>query len=192
LAAEALQHDKSLLRRKFKELRRQHRVGKGPQDHLARLLRDYPEHQICLYRARSDEASCDLQPVTRYFYPVTRDGQLEFRRPLTPQAFSPSSLGILEPLVAQSQPLDLQQPTVICCPAVAVDTQGVRMGMGQGYYDRFFATHTHCLRVGVVYQIQVSSDPLPAESWDQPVDWIVTEQMILRTSSPQRSSLLWT
>jgi 5-formyltetrahydrofolate cyclo-ligase len=62
--------------------------------------------------------------------------------------------------------------------------------MGKSYYDRFFARHARCLRIGVVYHVQVSTDPLPADSWDQPLDWIVTEKMILRTS--KRSLSEWT
>jgi 5-formyltetrahydrofolate cyclo-ligase len=66
---------------------------------------------------------------------------------------------------------------------VAADQFGTRLGLGKGYYDRFFAQFPQALRVAVIFQIQFSKDPLPVDSWDQPLDWIVTESMILRTST---------
>jgi 5-formyltetrahydrofolate cyclo-ligase len=55
--------------------------------------------------------------------------------------------------------------------------------MGKGYYDQFFSSYPQAIRVAVVFQIQFSKLPLPVDSWDQPLDWIVTESMILRTST---------
>jgi 5-formyltetrahydrofolate cyclo-ligase len=63
----------------------------------------------------------------------------------------------------------------------------MRLGLGKGYYDRFFAHHPDVLRVGVVFHVQVSSHPLPADSWDQAMDWIVSEKMILRVNARNQS-----
>ncbi|MGZ5523131.1 MAG: 5-formyltetrahydrofolate cyclo-ligase, partial [Chthoniobacterales bacterium] len=158
-------------------------------ENLKRFLRDFSGTQVCLYKARPDEAPCLLEPEHNYFYPVMNGEELEFRRPLSEDDFQKNKLAIAEPIRERSEALDASKPTVVCCPAVAIDTYGVRLGLGKGYYDRFFARQPHVLRVGVVFHVQFSTDPLPAESWDQQLDWIVSERMILRTST--RSSQSW-
>lgn len=189
--------EKTVLRLKYKNLRREFAkvdgrvVAKPLAENLKRFLRDFDGagSQVCLFRARPDEAPCHLTPVENYFYPVMHGENLEFRKPAHADAFVKSKLGIAEPILDDSEPLDLKKPMIVCCPAVAVDTHGVRLGLGKGYYDRFFARQAHALRVGVVFHVQFSCDLLPAESWDQPLDWIVSERMVLRTST--RSSQSW-
>lgn len=139
--------------------------------------------QVCLYQAMPEEPSLALGPATQFFYPrITGDG-LEFWRPRHADGFELNSFKIAEPISHSSDRLDPRRPVVVCCPAVAVDWQGNRMGLGKGYYDRFFAGHPKAIRIGVVFQVQISKAPLPADSWDQALDWIVTEKMILRTSN---------
>ena len=186
---------KTVIRRKFKELRRKFsergdsHVAEQLSANVKRFLRDFQDVQACVYKAQPYEAPCLVEPVTEYFYPVMKGEELEFRRPGSPRSFQLNSFQIEEPVAEQSDLMDASLPAVVLCPAVAVDHHGVRVGQGKGFYDRFFDTHPHVLRVGVVFHIQFSNDPLPADSWDQKLDWVVSEKMILRTST--RSSLSW-
>lgn len=153
---------------------------------LKRLLGDLSTvgGQTALYMPLADEAAVGLGPTTEYFYPrLLDDGGMAFFRPTRESAFELNSYGIAEPILNASEPLDLRRPIIVCCPAVAVDWQGTRLGMGRGFYDRFFEATPKATRVGLVYQVQVSKFPLPVESWDQPLDWVVTDEMILRTSN---------
>lgn len=181
--------DKSALRRKFKDIRaslpRFERDSAALQlrENLKRFLRDYVGAQTCLYQARPEEAPCDLKPIEAFFYPVLKGEEMEFRQPVDASAFHEGAYGISEPIIKKSKALNDQTKTVVCCPAVAVDINGNRLGLGKGYYDRYFMSHPHALRVGVVFHVQCSSDPLPADSRDQKLDWIVSEKMILRTST---------
>lgn len=185
---------KAGLRRKFRDLRGQfdarerENASASLSQHLQRWLRDYtsPETQVAVYSPQPDEAHFDLGPATRFFFPRICDTEIQFFRPRTDQDFQANRFGILEPRIEASDALDLRLPLVVFCPAVAVDSSGRRLGQGKGHYDRFFSTVPQATRVGVVYQVQVSIDPLPADSWDQLLDWIVTDKMILRTS--KRSS----
>ena len=187
--------EKTVLRQKFKDIRRKFArsdgrlVARQLSENLKRFLRDFDDVQICLYKAMPHEAPCLITPIEKYYYPVLQGEELEFRRPRNAQAFAANKLAIMEPIRAESEALNPDRPTVVCCPAVAIDSLGVRLGLGKGYYDRFFSKHAHTLRVGVVFHVQFSTDPLPAESWDQQLDWIVSEKMILRTST--RSSQSW-
>ena len=179
------------LRRHFRESRRQFIAKEGTQassrlsSNLRRFLAEQakPQTQVCLYRPTAEEASFQVGPLHQYFFPCLKEDTLEFRRPSEAEDFYANRYGVLEPVVAKSEPLRASQPVLVCCPGVAVDWRGQRIGMGKGYYDRYFADHPDAVRAAVVYQIQVAKDPLPAESWDQPVDWIVTEEMILRTAN---------
>ncbi len=190
--------DKVLLRQKYRQLRKKFKSQEGRtvtdalHSNLKKLLTDFsvPEVQVCLYRARRDEAPVNLTPSTKYFFPVLKGEDLEFRSPNTKTAFQANSLNIDEPILEQSSPLDLTKPVIVCCPAVAIDHQGRRLGLGKGYYDRFLAQNPNALRVGVLFHIQISSRPLPAESWDQQMDWIVSEKLVLRVQS-KRSSPVW-
>jgi len=184
--------EKAALRRHYRNLRFQFAAQQGRATraqlgaNMARLLEDLDLAQdvpICLYRPMSDEADFDLKPTTRFYFPKMFGEDLEFWRPLQEDCFAPNSYGISEPVMDESVPLrpEGDADLVIFCPAVAVDEQGHRLGMGQGYYDRFFARHPHAVRVGVVFDVQVSGRPLPAEQWDQMLDWIVTEKRVLRT-----------
>lgn len=69
---------------------------------------------------------------------------------------------------------------VVFMPLVGFDARGARIGMGRGFYDRFFA-HRRRLRlwrrpllVGVAYSVQ-QVDALPMAAHDVPLDGIVTE-----------------
>lgn len=179
--------DKPSLRLKFKKARAKFAEASGRavrsaiETHIQRLIRDLaePSLQVCLYRSLADEPQFALKPEREFFYPRLDGDDLRFFRPHGP--LSKGKFGIEEPDPALSRELDPSQPTLIFCPAVAVDSRGSRLGMGKGFYDRYFTSHPTAVRAAVVYQIQVSLLPLHADSWDQPVDWIVTETMILRT-----------
>lgn len=179
-------HDKASLRRRFKDARQQFIKSSGKTAshaltlNLRRLFQDLKIPQVALYSPLLDEASFELEGD--FYYPVLTGDDMDFYLPNDPHIFEPGPLGIPEPDPEKSKPLDTNAPALICCPAVAIDWHGNRLGQGKGYYDRFFQSHPTAVRVGVVYQIQVTKDPLPVDSWDQTLDWVVTEEMILRTS----------
>ena len=74
----------------------------------------------------------------------------------------------------------LRSLDLVLMPLVGFDTQGNRLGMGGGYYDRSFAflhRHSHWRKphlMGTAYEFQRLSK-LDAQPWDVPLDAIVTE-----------------
>lgn len=185
--------DKLSLRGDFRKARRQFAEvqGRDVRGHLeanvTRLMRDLsaPGLQIATYRPAKEEVQFELQPVADFFYPALNGENLRFLKPK--KGFVKGALGVEEPNPAGAEELSSSKPLLVFCPAVAVDKDGTRLGMGKGFYDRFFSDHPRAIRAAVVYQVQVSKNPLPADKWDQSLDWIVTETMILRTST-RRSS----
>jgi 5-formyltetrahydrofolate cyclo-ligase len=66
-------------------------------------------------------------------------------------------------------------------PLLAFDRRGYRLGYGKGYYDRLLAAAPRPT-IGVAFAAQ-EIPALPDEPFDVPLDWIVTEDEVIRTSS---------
>ena len=105
---------------------------------------------------------------------------MQFRAYTATTALTPNRFNIMQPPAAAPA---VSQLDCVLMPLVAYDASGVRLGMGGGYYDRYF----HDLRdlsdphkqtptlVGVAFSCQKSVSPLPKEDWDVPMDAIVTQ-----------------
>ena len=65
-------------------------------------------------------------------------------------------------------------PAVVLTPLVAFDGHGHRLGMGGGYYDRFFAASPATTRIGIAHECQ-RAPVLPATSRDVSLTAVVTE-----------------
>lgn len=86
--------------------------------------------------------------------------------------------GIPEPV----SPVPYEGQIDLCItPGLAFTPEGVRLGQGLGYYDRWFASHPVRCRLALAYECQIT-DRLPAGSHDTVVDIVVTEQRIIRVS----------
>lgn len=79
--------------------------------------------------------------------------------------------GFAEPI---GTPGDLGAADLIFIPALAVDTQGQRLGKGKGFYDRALAELEEIAPVvAVVYEDEVL-ESVPREDHDHPIDAAVT------------------
>jgi 5-formyltetrahydrofolate cyclo-ligase len=77
-------------------------------------------------------------------------------------------------------------PDALLVPLLAVDGRGARLGHGRGWYDRTLAALRRevgstggPLAIGVGFALQVI-DRVPCDAGDQPVDWILTGDRLLR------------
>ena len=64
---------------------------------------------------------------------------------------------------------DLDLIDVVLVPALAIDSKGNRLGQGGGYYDRALPL-LRAWKHGVVFEYEKSSENLPHEPWDIPMD----------------------
>lgn len=78
---------------------------------------------------------------------------------------------VMEPVGQESVEL---KDALILTPGVVFDRQGGRFGYGKGFYDRYFAAHPFCKRIGVAYEAQVT-EKLPMEQHDIGMQNVVTE-----------------
>jgi 5-formyltetrahydrofolate cyclo-ligase len=139
----------------------------------------------------------DLRPLIAWLYaqkkqivlPVvvagdaSNDERLEHRLFSSEEALVRSRLGIHEPLYAEVAPDD--RFDVVIAPALGVDRTGNRLGYGRGHYDRFLNDVRAPIVVPVFQECVV--DEIPVETHDVPVDILVTETEVLRTSARNHS-----
>jgi 5-formyltetrahydrofolate cyclo-ligase len=89
-----------------------------------------------------------------------------------------NQFGIDEPDCPPEHRLKAEQMDLILLPLVAFDTQGNRLGMGGGFYDRSLANiRQHERRTqlfGLAHEIQ-KTEQLEVQEWDVPLDAVVTE-----------------
>lgn len=64
-------------------------------------------------------------------------------------------------------------------PALGIDSSGVRLGQGGGYYDRALSSIQRRPCAGVVFEDEYSpTTPLPSDPWDLRVDLVWTPQRV--------------
>ncbi len=86
-----------------------------------------------------------------------------------------SKLGILETISC-----DAITPQIALVPALAFDKNGYRLGYGKGYYDRYFANqNSDIIKIGLCFE-QYLFNIIPHEQHDVSMDYIVTENLILK------------
>jgi 5-formyltetrahydrofolate cyclo-ligase len=108
------------------------------------------------------------------FLPRLVGQQLEFAPWQPEQALQPNRVGIGEP-TAPAAPLESLD--LLLMPLVAFSDDGVRLGMGGGFYDRSLGTLAAAQRpllLGLAYELQ-RLDTLQAQHWDIGLDGVVTE-----------------
>ena len=101
------------------------------------------------------------------FYPVTPDSQL-----------SKNTFGIWEPVAGEK--IDAKSLDLVCAPLVAFDQDGHRIGMGGGYYDRYFSFLANRNRwrqpklIGLAFDCQ-KVEKIRPNPWDIRLYSVVTE-----------------
>ena len=111
-----------------------------------------------------------------------------------PPLWEESSLGTMEPVLnvkgskgdgvddKNFQIITKQELSAILVPGIAFDKEGYRLGMGKGFYDKYLSNYKGLI-IGVCFANQLAVTPLPKESHDQQLDYIVNEKFVL---SPER------
>lgn len=91
----------------------------------------------------------------------------------------PGSWGIPEPDTSRLHRVDPPEIDIIVVPGVSFDLRRYRIGYGAGYYDRFLLSlRTDCLKVGIAFELQML-EQFCAESYDIPMDLVITERRIV-------------
>lgn len=89
-----------------------------------------------------------------------------------------------EPVGPNLPPQTLSRASLILVPSLSIDLRGIRLGRGGGWYDRALLRRSdNSLLVGVCWEEEISSIPLPCQTHDQPVDAILTQEGFTLTAA---------
>ncbi|MEO9654477.1 5-formyltetrahydrofolate cyclo-ligase [Marinomonas sp.] len=144
-------------------------------------------HRVALYMSNDGEISPQLlcnqlwsQGISTYL-PILDNQALRFNLYNQDSQWQDNRFGIPEPVnghVLAGQELD-----IVFMPLVGFDRQGGRLGMGGGFYDRTFEGKNPTqppLLIGLAHDCQ-EVDNLSIESWDIPLNGILTPTQIVLT-----------
>ena len=142
---------------------------------------------LVLYDALPDELQ--TRPLLNRWYqqkelwlPVVEGNDLKLVRYIGEDQLEKGAFGIWEP-VGLRQDITAVQPDMLVVPGVAFDRDGNRLGRGKGFYDRLLQAET-AFKVGFCFDFQLLPQ-IPVESFDMPMDAIVTNREIIELRSHQ-------
>jgi len=181
--------DKCTVRRALRARRKQLRIGvvraaaEAVQSRVRLLLVAHPAAVLLAYLATENEIPTDaiiaecLQAQRAVYLPATASvPRFVCWRPGDRLRQGPG--GVLEP--EDGMPLPDRVCALALIPVVGWADDGTRLGRGAGFYDRIFAGGSNgTVRVGLAYEFQRCAH-LPFDPWDVPLDYVITEQRIVR------------
>ncbi len=101
-------------------------------------------------------------------------GQMEARALTSLEDLEPGQYGILEPRPDRCPLIPARSLALALVPCLSATRQGLRLGQGGGYYDRYLAGAE--VPAILLCREEMLSESLPAESWDLGFDWLLTEK----------------
>lgn len=143
--------------------------------------------RVALYLANDGEVSPHLfieycwKNNIEVYLPVLHPfcaGNLLFLRYEPTTKMTVNKYGISEPALDVQLVSPVNRLDIIYTPLVGFDSQGNRMGMGGGYYDRTLAANSDIPTIGLAHDCQ-QVDNLNVEPWDIPLDQIVTPTQMI-------------
>lgn len=184
------------MRQKLKKSRAQYTATQRIQKahlaagHFKAWLTHRNDQHIASYFAVGDEFPSQLigQHITEakksLYLPILdthHPGHLVFQAFIEDQEMQDNQFGIAEPIPNPSLQIPNTDLELVITPLLGFDTQGHRIGMGGGFYDRSFSflldKHYNGPRpflLGLGYEIQ-RVEMIPAQPWDIPLNGILTE-----------------
>jgi len=110
------------------------------------------------------------------FLPKVMGKNIEFRKIADFSSLEKGSFEIMEPKDDCQIDNDLD---VVLVPTVGISPIGVRLGYGHGFYDRFLAEHK-TVTISLTLEKQIIKN-IPKSDHDIIINWIVTEDSLLKT-----------
>ena len=153
---------------------------------IAELFAAWPIYQQCrsvmFYVATADETATAgliedaLHRGKQVYAPLlgTQYGEMSAAAIKRPQDLVVGKYGLKMPPPDSATLAARESIDLIVVPGVAFDRTGNRLGMGAGYYDRFFSRTRHAVRLGLAWDCQVVAEA-PYEPHDVRMHYLLTE-----------------
>ena len=178
-----IMEDKSLLRRKFREIRGNIGDRSGHSDNICQLLLEsdfYKDADIVLtYWATDSEADTRMiidkalsdNKLVALPRCSDKNGNMRFYYINSADDVTEGMYGITEPS-GNSEAVDFTDKSLCIVPGLSFDSEGYRLGYGKGYYDRFLSSFVG-VTAGLCYD-ECFTDRLPRNKFDKKTDYIIT------------------
>ena len=152
-------------------------------DNLFKLINNYCYDKIFLFYPIKNEPNCllilDKLQSSKIALPVIeQDNNMKFCSWQKNFPLRENKYKIKEPYVTSNNIVHPDPKTLICVPALAVDTKGYRIGYGGGFYDRYMREYPDAVYVALVFSDFIYDD-LPLDPWDQSVNYICTDDQLI-------------
>lgn len=109
-----------------------------------------------------------------------KKGVMEVRAVTALSQLKPGMYGILEP--GEDCPVILpREIDMAFVPCLSCSRDGMRLGYGGGYYDRYLA-QTECVKAALCRE-KMMTEEIPAQEWDLKMDMVITEGVLRQQSS---------
>ncbi|WP_395374974.1 5-formyltetrahydrofolate cyclo-ligase [Marinicella sp. W31] len=144
-------------------------------DNIKRSSVWHQAQHIGIYLAINAEVDLDTlsQHNKSLYIPATQDHRMQFHRYDAQTQLQTGPFQITQP---EFKPEYVEPHLDLCLlPLVAFNRKGHRLGMGGGFYDRYFANNRQTVLAGVAFAVQ-EQPQLPLEDWDVKLQHIFTEQ----------------
>ena len=109
--------------------------------------------------------------------PKIVEDSLEFRRI---REFSDLEMGAFDIMEPKDSCDVVRSLDVILVPTVGVSLDGVRLGYGSGYYDRFLTEHAGDISIISLTLEKQIIRKIPRFTHDVLMDWIITEERVIK------------
>lgn len=141
--------------------------------------------RIAFYHAFGNEVDLSVivniaQDKLFYLPVIGKDNSMVFNHYSSDTDLTKNKYGISEPMSGETT--EASDIELCLVPLVGFNRRGERLGMGGGYYDRYFQTNKAqkkpTILAGVAYDFQENAT-IQAESWDIPLDIIFTNKEVI-------------
>ena len=148
-------------------------------DRLVTLIRQFSS--VAIYSAIQNEVSvdCVMDHISHdaIALPKINNDELIFVDYEDPNLWQTGQYNILEPTTSV---IDFV-PEVFLVPLTAIDHEGVRIGMGKGYYDRYLESlKGDVILIGVGWDFQLVSEKLVRQSHDVPMNYFISPSYFIK------------
>lgn len=116
-----------------------------------------------------------LSNAKEVFLPKVIGDKMEFRKIVDFSSLEKGSFDIMEP---KDECIRDNNLDVILVPTIAITPNGVRLGYGHGFYDRFLAEN-ETTTISLTLEKQIVKN-IPRDEHDKNIDWIVSEDRMLQ------------
>ena len=109
------------------------------------------------------------------FPAILRESQMVFKKSKIPDLVAVKNFGT--EILCPAEECEIVEPDVVLVPGLGFTEQGMRLGRGKGFYDRYLEKYKGLI-IGIGFDLQIEKK-LPTDHHDQNMNLIVTEKRVI-------------